>query len=191
MRLQINRKKWVNILIKVSNVHQYDYYFWYGFESRHSLFKSSEKFIKLIISYNNGSIYSIYYNCLMCINMINIFNMDSTQDIVYLKVQKIYKTYYFSTFDKFTVLNSKALFFASVLLLLIFNFLLLDSALGCSFLSKPLFSDRLVVLYPPWNYWNPVNTPFKNILPGVFRLRKRFDNQFIHLLPSSLLALIL
>ena len=96
----------------------------------------------------------------MCIIMIIIFDMDSTQDIVYLKVQKIYDTYYFSSFDKFTVLNSKAPFFASVLLLLILSFLLLDSARGRVFLSKPLFCDRLMVVYPPWNYWNIVNTPF-------------------------------
>ena len=74
----------------------------------------------------------------MCIKVIIIFDMDSTQDIVYLKVRKMYETYYFSTFEKFTVFNSKALFFASVLLLLIMSFLLLDSARGHGFLSKLL-----------------------------------------------------
>ena len=63
----------------------------------------------------------------------------------------MYETYYFSTFDKFIVLNSRAQFFASVLLLLILSFLLLESARGRGFLTKPLFPDRLMVLYPLWN----------------------------------------
>ena len=88
-----------------------------------------------------------------CIDMINTFDMDSTQDIFYLKVQKNLWNLLFFYLDKFNVVNSKAPFFASVVL---------DSAWGHGFLSKPLFRDRLMVLYPPWNYWNPANTPFSN-----------------------------
>ena len=66
---------------------------------------------------------------------------------VKLKLKKIYETYYFSTFDKSTVLNSKALFFASVLLLLILSFLLLDSAR-----ANPYF------LIGSWYFIHPVIT---------------------------------
>ena len=57
-----------------------------------------------------------------------------------------------------------------------YGFLPLDSARGRGFLSKPLCRDRLMVLYPPWNYWNSVNTPFKwtGLTPWRFFLHDPF-----------------
>ena len=85
----------------------------------------------------------------MCINWIIICDMDLTPDKIYLKGKTNFKTYYFSIFDKFTVLQSLVAVLASVLFLLILFFLPLNSARGHGFLSKPLFRDWLVVLYRP------------------------------------------
>ena len=120
----------------------------------------------------------------MSINMINFFNMDSAHNIIYLKGKKC-KTYNFSTFDIFTVLLSEASFFCFSKSIF---YLPINSDLGCSFLRKPLFRDRLVVLYiSTRNYSNPVNTPFNHKMKIIGGWRElHWERVFIFYLGFSM-----